>query len=183
MEELFQPFPKIPRLSRDAVVTEKLDGTNAQVIITEDGRVIAASRKRLITVGDDNFGFASWVKDNEEELLNLGVGRHYGEWWGKGIQRGYSKPDRTFSLFNVNRWWDDEVRPSCCSVVPILMEAPFDEPGLSHKCMKILKEEGSFAAPGYMNPEGIVIYHKQSGNLYKKTFEHDTDGKDFGKGN
>jgi hypothetical protein len=45
----FQAFPKIPRLVRDCVITEKLDGTNASIIITEDGQIGAASRNRLIT--------------------------------------------------------------------------------------------------------------------------------------
>ena len=35
---LFQDFPKMARLSRDIIVTEKIDGTNAQVYIGEDGR-------------------------------------------------------------------------------------------------------------------------------------------------
>ena len=35
MEAEFTPYPKIPRLRRDCVVTEKIDGTNAAVIIRE----------------------------------------------------------------------------------------------------------------------------------------------------
>lgn len=30
---IFQPWPKTPRLFREIVVTEKIDGTNAQVFI------------------------------------------------------------------------------------------------------------------------------------------------------
>jgi hypothetical protein len=37
----FQEFPKIFRLSREMIVTEKLDGTNAQVYVTDDGQVLA----------------------------------------------------------------------------------------------------------------------------------------------
>lgn len=29
----FVEFPKIPRLSRDIIVTEKIDGTNAQIYL------------------------------------------------------------------------------------------------------------------------------------------------------
>ena len=50
----FREFPKIPRMFRECVITEKIDGTNAQVIVTEDGRVAAASRSRLITPESDN---------------------------------------------------------------------------------------------------------------------------------
>jgi hypothetical protein len=40
-----------------------------------------------------------------------------------------------------------------------------------------LEKEGSAIAPGFMKPEGIVIYHTQ-GNFYlKKTFEKDQEGK------
>ena len=32
----FVEFPKIPRLKRDIVVTEKIDGTNASILVPED---------------------------------------------------------------------------------------------------------------------------------------------------
>jgi hypothetical protein len=86
------------------IVTEKLDGTNAQVHITDDGRIFAGSRNRWITPDADNFGFARWVAEHEEELRALGPGSHYGEWWGSGIQRRYGLDEKRFSLFNVGRW-------------------------------------------------------------------------------
>ncbi len=60
------------------------------------------SRTRWITAQDDNHGFARWVEGNKQELLKLGAGRHFGEWWGSGIQRGYGlqKGEKRFSLFN-----------------------------------------------------------------------------------
>ena len=33
----FVEFPKIPRVSRECIITEKIDGTNASVWIGEDG--------------------------------------------------------------------------------------------------------------------------------------------------
>lgn len=81
---MFRAWPKTPRLFRDMVITEKIDGTNAAVIVA-DGKLYAQSRKRIITPDDDNFGFASWVAEHPE-LVELGEGYHYGEWWGKGIQ-------------------------------------------------------------------------------------------------
>src|SRR5690606_32927913 len=115
----FVDFPKMARWSRDVIVTEKIDGTNAQVCIGEDGSIRAGSRTRWITPEADNFGFARWVEENKEELLKLGPGRHFGEWWGKGIQRGYGVADRRFSLFNALRWNADNL-PSCVGVVPTL---------------------------------------------------------------
>src|SRR4051812_31897860 len=101
----FEPFAKIARLSRDVIVTEKIDGTNAQIFIDDMGSVIkAASRTQWITVENDNHGFARWVDENKAELMKLGPGRHYGEWWGAGIQRRYGLKEKRFSLFNVSRW-------------------------------------------------------------------------------
>src|SRR5438552_1079029 len=77
----FNGFPKIPRLSRECVVTEKIDGTNAQILISECGEVFPGSRSRWITKEDDNHGFAKWVYENSVELMRLGIGRHFGEWW------------------------------------------------------------------------------------------------------
>ena len=55
----FERFPKMGRLFRDIVVTEKIDGTNVQVLVSADGEQIrAASRNRLIDVQGDHFAFA-----------------------------------------------------------------------------------------------------------------------------
>ena len=40
-----------------------------------------------------------------------------------------------------------------------------------------LKLNGSYASPGFMSPEGIVIYHTQANFLFKKTFTKDAEGK------
>lgn len=185
----FKGFPKIARWSRDIVITEKIDGTNAAIVISDDGNQIAAqSRNRLITPGADNFGFARWVFENREELLYLGPGYHFGEWWGSGIQRGYGLDHKRFSLFPSSR----RFTPSICFTVPILYEGPLLIPPVGnpfpivesgivsnavHETMNRLRDEGSLAAPGFMNPEGIIIYHTASRALYKKTFTHDQDGK------
>ena len=131
MEE-FVPFPKIPRLRRPVVVTEKLDGSNGAIrvrILADDEQadlesevpvmvnfgnagwdrvaVSAQSRKRVITPGKstDNYGFARWVWDHAAILaVQLGDGLHFGEWWGQGIARGYNLDHKRFSLFNTARW-------------------------------------------------------------------------------
>lgn len=172
----FVPFPKIPRLSREIIVTEKLDGTNASIYIGDDGEFLVGSRTRWITPEADNYGFANWAYANEEELRKLGEGHHFGEWWGQGIQRNYARPFKTFSLFNTTRWKDDPNRPVCVSVVPELFRGDFD----TNKIRGILKEmerEGSIAAPGFMKPEGIVIFHTASREMYKKTIEKDDKPK------
>ena len=185
----FEPFPKLSRLSRECIITEKIDGTNAQIYICanppldttasiacyNDLFIFAGSRSKYLTVKDDNFGFARWVEANAEELIQLGPGRHFGEWWGSGIQIGYGLPkgEKRFSLFNVSKWM--EIRPSCCHVVPIIKAGIFSDT-LINEALEDLKSHGSYAAP-FMNPEGIVIYHTAANMMFKKTIEDDEKPK------
>lgn len=195
------------RLTRECVVTEKIDGTNAQVYIehkaavpewedhrklvtvdAEDYILLAGSRTRWITPQADNFGFARWCFEHAEDLLKLGPGRHFGEWWGLGIQRGYGLKEKRFSLFNTSRWVDQSqwtshglrgplgdkqgYAPECCSVVPVLYQGLFS-PVIDDHMITKLKANGSFAAPGFMDPEGVVIYHVAAGVGFKKTIKDD----------
>lgn len=170
-EPEFQDFPKMARLSREIIITEKLDGTNAQVWVSDDGTELrAGSRTRWITPEMDNHGFARWVQEHRDELLTLGPGRHFGEWWGRGIQRGYSLTEKRFSLFNVSRW--GEGRPACCHVVPVLYTGPFLQSAWQGALAK-LEREGSVAAPAFMDPEGIVVFHPQGNIGFKKTIKGD----------
>lgn len=196
----FKGFQKIPRLKGGAgiCVTEKIDGTNAQVLVrpltapvngdslpvvlvepgfdTVVGDLVirAGSRNLWLPSGggkEDNYGFGGWVSDNAEELAKLGHGAHFGEWWGRGIGRNYGMLDRKFSLFNVHRWNDENPnRPACCSVVPVLANGVSFEaiPGI----LDDLRQNGSKAYP-YMNPEGIVVYHYASRSYFKVTLDND----------
>ena len=166
----FRSFHKIPRLFRDVIITEKIDGTNACVVVTPDGTVLAQSRSRFITPEDDNFGFAAWVQANAAELAKMGVGHHFGEWWGAGIQRKYGLTEKRFSLFHTARILE---KPVCVGVVPTLYEGTFHT-GLVEWVLQELKENGSVAAPGFMKPEGIVLYHTGSRAVYKATIEDDS---------
>jgi hypothetical protein len=186
----FKGFPKMARLSRDIIVTEKIDGTNAQVYVTPEGELFAGSRTRWITPEQDNFGFARWVQENRDELLTLGPGQHFGEWWGKGIQRGYGLEERRFSLFNTLRWVRhgdiplqlptldprvtrlQEVLPPCCDLVPVLYQGPFLMQEIALR-LSWLKNFGSYAAPKFMNPEGVVVFHTAGNVAFKKTIEKD----------
>lgn len=185
----FEEFPKIARLSRDIVITEKIDGTNAQVYIrkknfgicdepTDELLIFAGSRSRWLTTEDDNFGFARWVEANKEDLLKLGEGRHFGEWWGSGIQRGYGlkNGDKRFSLFNVHRWGDAAARPACCSVVPTLYRGTFCTDAVV-EILELLEKDGSTASPGFMKPEGIIIFHTAANMMFKKTIDKDEEPK------
>ncbi|RZU64896.1 RNA ligase [Microterricola gilva] len=172
----FEAFPKIARLNRGMVITEKLDGTNAAVVITEAGEVGAQSRNRLITPDADNYGFAGWVDRNAAELRDiLGPGRHFGEWWGSGIQRKYGLTggDKRFSLFNTGRWSADElVGVEGLGIVPVLAQGQFDNWVIAEQVER-LRTHGSVAAPGFMKPEGVVVFQSASRTLFKVTVDGD----------
>jgi hypothetical protein len=190
----FLEFPKMARLSRECVITEKIDGTNAQIFIDEDGNIQAGSRTRWVTPSDDNYGFAAWVVAHMDELLKLGPGRHFGEWWGAGIQRKYGQTEKRFSLFNTSRWClagsepktfttsdprivkSQEVLPECCGLVPEIYRGVFNTDAVT-LALESLSEYGSQAAPGFMKPEGIVVYHIAAGIGFKKTLERDEEPK------
>jgi hypothetical protein len=215
-EQQFKPFPKMARLLRDCIITEKIDGTNASIYIgptdfktpnesvatlfEKDGIALgmwAGSRNRWVTTANDNFGFAKWVVDNAAELFKLGEGHHFGEWWGSSIQRnyGFKNGERFFSLFNASRWVEHdkptyaipndnptvpqkftEHAPACCKVVPILYEGIFDT-AFVNSTLTVLGSSGSKAAAGFMNPEGIIVYHKAAGVGFKMTLDNDDQAK------
>jgi hypothetical protein len=197
----FVAWPKTTRLFRDIIVTEKIDGTNAAIHISEltagwedypleahslvvDGTryvITAQSRKRLIWPGQasDNFGFAAWVYENARELVRLlGTGLHYGEWWGQGIQRGYGLEERRFSLFNVDRY-----AHTCAFVGPVwvdpvvtLYRGPNDTDAIKES-LQTLSSYGSVAAYGWPTPEGVCIYHSASRTVSKVTLDNQDAGK------
>ncbi|MEU8086364.1 RNA ligase family protein [Micromonospora sp. NPDC049101] len=220
----FPSFPKIPRLHRQAVITEKVDGTNGLIDIErvafgtgvdnppgvytvgdyesplgEDGmprhefRIRAGSRNRWLAPGADNHGFSAWVDAHAVELSKLGPGRHYGEWWGKGIQRGYGAPDKAFALFNVARWFDgsledgEEYRkvfpkagpcPEVVTTVPVLWHGNANV--ITHAvqtALTTLTRFGSVLAPGFMQPEGLMVYHVAGGHYYKVLIDGDAHPK------
>lgn len=202
----FRSWGKTPRLFRDIVITEKIDGTNSAVIIEERAdtsdkegvitwvskgdklyAVGAQSKNRIITPGKatDNYNFAQWVQENAQLLVEkLGVGYHFGEWWGKGIQRRYGDLSyRTFSLFNTakhkgTRFRTDELNGTPVNVesVPVLFEGQFSE-RVIHEVAREMLRGGSVAAPFAPNPEGICVYHTQSKQVYKFTFDQNDKGK------
>ncbi len=188
-DDTYEAFPSIPRLFRTATITEKIDGSNGCILVPEDpsAPLRAGSRNRWLepTKSGDNFGFARWVADNAEELrAGLGPGRHFGEWWGCGIQRGYGLCEKRFSLFNVSRWANQNTideppallegqsfAPACCYVVPLLYRGPFSTVVIA-EVLAALQESGSHAIP-FMNPEGIVVWHEAARQLFKVTLGDD----------
>lgn len=214
---MFERFPSLTRFSHGWTITEKLDGTNAAILVVPENTddrvfdhmdslicqvftptngyyVFAQSRSKLITPGKstDNHGFARYVQDNAQEIVaKLGEGRHFGEWVGPGInKRHYNLKTKQFALFNAARWRDADL-PQGVTTVPILVDNQYlEDPGTAAvRAMEALKNQGSEFGPqdhhglGFMNPEGVVMYHAPSRTSFKKTFDYDEQGKWAEKGN
>lgn len=180
----FKEFASIAHLDSLITITEKIHGTNAQIAVFEytttpwdcpnEPRlgIKAGSRNRWITPEDDNYGFAAWVHSNETELIRLlGPGIHYGEWYGQGIGAGYGLKEKRFALFNTYRWpkLDGLLLPQM-DVVPVLFTGLFTWTVVEETMASLLKS-GSVLSPGYMKPEGVVIYFSRNQTYFKRVFE------------
>jgi hypothetical protein len=137
------------------------------------------------------------VGDHRGEYWGHGINRAY----------GMSGGDRRFSLFNVSRWnreifesnesaqvaRSQEMNrhrrvpvdyypqqfvepPNCCEVVPVLHRGLFSTETVAGVA-EHLRATGSRAMPGFMNPEGVVVFLVSSGHLYKVTLENDGQHK------
>lgn len=194
----FVPWAKTYRLftGKGIVVTEKIDGTNACIVFDDEGDMFVQSRRRIITPESDNYGFARWATDMQDELFYiLGPGRHYGEWWGQGIQRGYGMNRKVFSVFNTRRWYggtDEETLDSMdtrsymaglagmITAVPTIYSGHFSEYEIL-KSANVLRTDGSMAARlqgvDYDNAEGVCIFFPDNGMVMKHVFDNDDKHK------
>lgn len=169
----FKEFEKIERIGKlKMFITQKIHGTNAQVCIyvNENGDTVlkCGSRSRWITPEDDNYGFARHVHDNSEQYIEkLGVGRHFGEWCGPGINSGEGLGEKIFVLFDFWKHPPEKPLPPKTVVVPVLYKGAIDFSAID-TTMDALKLSGSILCPGFMRPEGVVI---TVGDIrYKKVF-------------
>jgi hypothetical protein len=172
----FESFPEIKKLeSAELFITQKIHGSNAQVFIfqNESGELdlVCGSRTRYIAPGNDNFGFAEMVYANKQEFIEkLGVGRHFGEWAGPGINSGEGLTKRTFVLFEHWKYPPERPLPPNTVVVPVLYEGKLDLSKVE-ECMHDLKVNGSKLMPGFMAPEGVVVRIKR--DRYKIVFQNE----------
>jgi hypothetical protein len=168
----FTSFDSIERFDQHVTITEKIHGTNAQVFVGDESCVYAGSRNRWLSPEDDNFGFASYVQEHAVEIAEkLGVGQHFGEWYGSGINGGYGMKERRFVLFHP-RFRDLPSLPPRMDLIPVLYEGPFT-PSIVDDTMERLKGEGSRLVRGYMHPEGVVVRFNRTGVMMKKVFQQE----------
>ena len=64
------------------------------------------------------------------------------------------------------------------TTVPTLAQGYLHNPATEfEQVLFSLQMNGSVFAPGFMDPEGIVMLHLPSRTLFKKTFDYDEAGK------
>lgn len=161
----------IPDLYQPVTVTELIDGLPAYVVVNdchEDDLVVGS------TLPLDDMGFKQWVKDNADALKELGDGQHSGVWWGEGIGRGYGLSERRFTLTNP-KYSSPEGGSWYAS--PILVEGYGESlNALVETALWELRITGSYAAPGFDLPAGVIVHHA-SGARFKVTLEGDGQPK------
>lgn len=176
----FIKFPKMERLEKGlyCIITEKIHGSHAQILIDKEGKVIAGSRTRWLTPGKmtDNYGFAQWVIDNSCEIAEkLGPGRHYGEFYGQGINSGYNLKEKRLVLFNHRSFPANRPLPKGVDVIPVLYMGPYSDETLA-RIKETLTRQGSALSPGFMKPEGVVINFPALGHSVKYVFSPEETG-------
>jgi RNA ligase len=104
-------------------VTEKIDGTNIRVTLTEDGKVVPGGRTDAAQIPADLIQYlyetfpadkmrtALWLPDENGKPQPVKAVL-YGEGYGAGIQKGggLDRKDKAFRLFDVlvaDKWWLD----------------------------------------------------------------------------
>ena len=179
---MFKPWPKLGRVNKETItITEKIDGTNAAIIV-ENGKLVGTqSRSRLLSDTEDNHGFHKWAMKNADVFAQLGDGHHFGEWAGKGINKNRMGLDgKKFFLF---AWYaETKIEHPEIEYVEVLFQGPRSEDN-------IITTFNRLYAFGYMGedgvwvenkrtytPEGIVIYYHNSKHMEKMTIDF-PDGK------
>ena len=71
---------------------------------------------------------------------------------------------------------DAKAPPASVSVVPVLYTGIFTSTA-ADDALELLRREGSKAAPGFMKPEGIIIYQSAARMYFKKTLDKDDEWK------
>lgn len=177
----FKSFPDVKQIGKAAItITQKLHGTNAQIVVFPvydmDGTTLlrydvqAGSRNRWLTPDDDNFGFAKYVEENKQSIIELlGEGTWFGEWAGPGINSSEGLKEKTFAIFNIARIEGKPLPPRMVGV-PLLYKGAFSSEAID-AAYNDLKTNGSKLVPGYMSPEGVVVHLLGTDLRFKKVFK------------
>jgi hypothetical protein len=115
-DAIYDATKRLPILTFSGTV--KVHGTNAGVTLTKDGEMYAQSRENIITVEQDNAGFAFFVESNKNvfiklfETLDIRDADYitiFGEWAGGSIQKGVAINGlpKMFIIFAVKLSYED----------------------------------------------------------------------------
>jgi tRNA-binding EMAP/Myf-like protein len=138
----------------------KVDGTNAAIHALPQSGFAAQSRTRILTLDDDNSGFAAWAHAPAQAgrwsaglYARLGRAVVYGEWCGRGIQKrtAISEIERkVFAVFAVQL--GDTARDTARLVVdPVRLRALLPE----HPDVFVLPWYGEPAVLDFADPERL----------------------------
>ena len=125
-------------------VTEKIDGTNIRVMLSEVGEVSFGGRTNAAQIPADlvQYLIRTFQQDRLKDAMWIGGAPTeavlYGEGYGPGIQKGGGlyRPDKSFILFDVlvgGKWWldreatNDVAQKLGITVVPYLGRMTLDE--------------------------------------------------------
>jgi len=195
---------KLPTLKAKGTV--KLHGTNASVAYNENKGLWAQSKNNVITPEKDNAGFAFFVKSNQEHIKNMifsikdqfnidtvkNTITMFGEWAGKGIQKGVaiSEIPKSWFIFGVKISSNDEGAAYWINDYSILehdrifdisffktfeIEIDFENPLMSQNKMVEMVEEvekecpvaASFGHKGIGEGIVFVINHNGKRHIFK----------------
>ena len=157
----------LTRPDTEYVVTEKVHGFNARFGRDEYGFYWVGSRNQIVAEGDPDTwsktelqGFVGFAA-SQVRLLDEGI-TLFGEWAGKGVQKGIDYGERDFYLFGVMLGetllpysavedWSDRLG---INTAPRLRFTPAKAP--TEAQLLTLRDRPSSIAP--TNGEGIVVY-------------------------
>lgn len=104
-------YGKTSRLSKQIVVTEKLDGSNL-IFLKKDGKIHVATRNYIYPLeGIEQYkdrlykGLCEWLQENKFDMPEGTV--LMGEWMGMG--RKYKRQFKKFNLFAVGKYQNDQL--------------------------------------------------------------------------
>ena len=170
-------------LSGIVTIQPKIDGTNSVVFLGDDGLVHAGSRKRELSLKDDNAGFYNTIEKDENiksYLLKHPTHLVYGEWLVPHSIKSYDQDAwRKFYIFDV---YDaaEERYLSYDEYVPLLAEfqltyipeiARLENPTIEEVASYI--NETHYLMPEGCAPEGVIAKNYN----YKNKWGHVVWGK------
>jgi len=101
-------------LTHRCVVTEKIHGTSARFVITEQDGLLVGTRNNTVFNENSNtdpthshYGFVTWLREQKKIIscTRRMFTRYvfYGEWFGPGVMAGidYGSTEKTFRVFDI----------------------------------------------------------------------------------